>query len=231
MCTRAALRAPPLRLPALRALPPLMLMMRPARRLHERDDSAGTAQRPYILHVEILQQILVDNGFDRAGRGGRTPWRGPAVNQDVQATQLLCRLGDHAVHLLLAGDIGCKRNDAPVRLSSQLSRRRLQIHLVPGYDRHIGPFASQFPRDGFANAPTTASHDRMLVLQSEVHGTLSPWQRDRDSIASLLIVLPERTRRKGCQTQDDVRNVPTCLRQCRRRSSTMRGTHPIPKLR
>src|SRR5712672_1312562 len=29
MCTRAALRAPPLRLPALRALPPLMLMMRP----------------------------------------------------------------------------------------------------------------------------------------------------------------------------------------------------------
>jgi hypothetical protein len=29
MCTRPALRAPPLRLPALRALPPLMLMMRP----------------------------------------------------------------------------------------------------------------------------------------------------------------------------------------------------------
>src|SRR5690242_11991865 len=29
MCTKPALRAPPLRLPALRALPPLMLMMRP----------------------------------------------------------------------------------------------------------------------------------------------------------------------------------------------------------
>src|SRR5882762_4341319 len=29
MCTSAALRAPPLRLPALRALPPLILMMRP----------------------------------------------------------------------------------------------------------------------------------------------------------------------------------------------------------
>ena len=28
----------------------------PARRLHERDDSAGTAQRSDILHVEILQQ-------------------------------------------------------------------------------------------------------------------------------------------------------------------------------
>src|SRR3954471_24277258 len=29
MCTKPALRAPPLRLPAFRALPPLMLMMRP----------------------------------------------------------------------------------------------------------------------------------------------------------------------------------------------------------
>jgi aldose 1-epimerase len=38
---------------------------------------------------------------------------------------------------------------------------------------HIGPFASQFPRDGFADAPATASHDRMLVLQSKIHGILS----------------------------------------------------------
>src|SRR3981189_2365648 len=65
----------------------------PARRLHERDDSAGTAQRSDILHVEVLQQILVDDGFDRAGRGGRAAWCGPAVHQDVQAAQLLCRLG------------------------------------------------------------------------------------------------------------------------------------------
>ena len=145
----------------------------PTRRLHERDDSAGTAQRSHILHVEVLQQILVDDGFDRAGRGGRAAWCGPAVHQDVQAAQLLCRLGDHAVHLLLAGDIGCEGYDAPVRLGSQLPRRRLQIRLVPRHDRHIGPFASEFPRDGFANAPTTASHYCMLVLQSEVHGILS----------------------------------------------------------
>jgi hypothetical protein len=70
-------------------------------------------------------------------------------------------------------DIGCEGNDAPVRLGSQLPRRRLQIRLVPRHDRHIGPFASQFPRDGFADTPTTAGHDRMLVLQSEVHGILS----------------------------------------------------------
>src|SRR5205823_277781 len=80
---------------------------------------------------------------------------------------------------LLTGDIGCEGDDAPVRLGSQLARRRLQIHLVPRHDRHIGPFAGQFPRDGLANAPTAAGHDRMLVLQSEVHGILSPWRRDQ----------------------------------------------------
>jgi hypothetical protein len=65
---------------------------------------------------------------------------------------------------------------------------------VPGLaEHHIDPFASQFPRNGFANAPTAASHDRMLSLQSEVHVTLSPWRRDRDLIASLLIVLSEGT--------------------------------------
>ena len=136
----------------------------PARRLHERDGSAGTAQRSDILHVEILDQILVDDGFNGAGRGGRAPGRRPAVNQDVEAAQLLCRLGDHAVDLLLAGDIGCEGNDAPVRLGRQLPRRRLQIHLVARHDRHIGPFASQFPRDGFANAPAAAGHDRMLAF-------------------------------------------------------------------
>ena len=75
----------------------------------------------------------------------------------------LRRLGDHAVHLLFAGDIGCEGNDAPVRLGSQLPRRHLQIPLVPRHDRHIDPFASQFPRNGFANASTAASHDRMLA--------------------------------------------------------------------
>src|SRR5206468_316236 len=167
-------------------------------RLHEGDDGAGTAQRSDIFRVEILQQILVDDRFDRAGRGSRASWRGPAVNQDVQAAQLLRRLGDHAVHLLLAGDIGCEGNDAPVRLGSQLPRRRLQIPLVPRHDRHIDPFASQFPRNRFANAPTAASYDRTLAFQSEVHGTLSLWRPDCDFIASLLIVLSEETWRKGC---------------------------------
>ena len=54
----------------------------------------------------------------------------------------------------------------------------LQIRLVPGHDRHIGPFASQFPRNGFTGCPDRhASYDRMLAVQSEVHGTLSRWRR------------------------------------------------------
>ena len=114
----------------------------------------------------VTQEHPLMRVFDRAGRGWRTLWRGPAVNEDVQAAQLLRRLGDHAVHLLLPGDIGCEGNDAPVRLDSQLPRRRLQIPLVPRHDRHIDPFASQFPRNDFADAPTAASHDRMLALQT-----------------------------------------------------------------
>src|SRR6516225_9363885 len=145
----------------------------PTRILHERDDSADTAQRAYILDVEILDQILVDDGFDRAGCGGRPAWVGPAVDQDVQTTQLPRRLGNHALHLLLAGNVGGKRKDAPVRGTSQLPRRRLQIRLGARHDRHIDPFASQFPRNGLADAATAASHDRMLALQSEVHGSLS----------------------------------------------------------
>src|SRR5262249_7741386 len=130
-------------------------------------------------------------------RGGRAAWVGPAVDQDVQAAQLLRRLGDHAVHLLLAGDIGRQRNDAPVCRGSQLACRRLQIPLGPRHDRHIDPFARQFPRNGFADAPAAASYDRMLALQSEVHGNLSPWVAWRNFIASPLIVLSEGTWRKG----------------------------------
>src|SRR5208282_841749 len=58
-------------------------------------------------------------------------------------------------------------------------------------------------------APTAAGHDRMLAVQSEVHGTLSPWWRDRNFIASLLIVLSEGTWRKGVATRRTM--YGTCL--------------------
>ena len=35
------------------------------------NDRTGTAQRSYVLHIKILQQFLVDDGFDRSGHGSR----------------------------------------------------------------------------------------------------------------------------------------------------------------
>jgi hypothetical protein len=43
-----------------------------------------------------------------------------------------------------------------------------------GEERNASVFARQFPRDGFADAPTAAGYYRMLALQSEVHGIFSP---------------------------------------------------------
>jgi hypothetical protein len=57
---------------------------------------------------------------------------------------------------------------------------------------------AEFPRDGFADTPTTAGHDRMLVLQSEVHGILSLVGVPR-FCCSTAIVLSEGARRKACQ--------------------------------
>ena len=61
--------------------------------------------------------------------------------------------------------------------------------------------------DGLADAPTAAGNDRMLALQSEVHGILSPWRCDRDFVASGRIVLSEVPSRKSCQTYGDAWNV------------------------
>jgi hypothetical protein len=46
----------------------------------------------------------------------------------------------------------------------------------------------------------------VLVLQSEVHGILSPCRSDRDFAAPLLIVLSEGTWRKACGMRDDASN-------------------------
>jgi len=54
---QAGLRAPPLRLPALRALPPLMLMMRPQPAFFMNGMTARDSAARHILHVEILDQI------------------------------------------------------------------------------------------------------------------------------------------------------------------------------
>src|SRR5262249_47988326 len=151
----------------------------PALLLHEWNDGSGTAQCPDILHIEVLQQILIDYRLDGASRAGRAPWGRSAVDQDMYGAQPLGRLGDHAVNLLPARDVGDQRDDPPVGLAAQLAGSCLQISLVARNDRHVVPFPGQFLCDGFANTPTSTRHDGLLALQSEVHGMSHSWPRDR----------------------------------------------------
>jgi hypothetical protein len=59
----------------------------------------------------------------------------------MYGTQLLGHLGDHAVNLLPASDVGHEREDAPVGLAAQLAGSCLQISIVPRNDRRplLGP--------------------------------------------------------------------------------------------
>src|SRR5262245_58568292 len=92
----------------------------------------------------------------------------------MYGTQLPGPLGDQAVNLLPAGDVGHEREDAPVGLATQLAGSCLQVSLVPRNDRHVDPLPGQLSRDGFADTSTSARHDGPLALQSEVHGSFSP---------------------------------------------------------
>src|SRR6516162_10800930 len=182
MCTRPALRAPPLRLPALRALPPLMLMIRPQPAVFMKGMTAreqrstptyftlkscikSSSMTVSIGPVAVAEPPGADPLFTRMCRP-------PSCCAASATMRFTCSL------LVTSAARGTMRRFVG---GSQLPRRRLQIPLVPRYDRHIDPFASEFPRNGFANAPTAAGHDRIFALQSEVHSTPSPWRRDREN--------------------------------------------------
>src|SRR5262245_32403371 len=92
----------------------------------------------------------------------------------MYGAQLLGYLGDHAVNLLPAGDVGNEWEDATVGLAAQLAGSCLQISLVARNDRHLDPFPGQLSCDGLAGTATSACHDGPLALQSEVHGSFSP---------------------------------------------------------
>jgi hypothetical protein len=170
MCTSEALRAPPLRLPALRALVPLMLMMRPHfLLLEERDGRAAHAQRAHELRVEVhaagRRRSRSRSGRRRGGASGR----GAAVDDDMQPTELLGGLFHHAVHLLSARDVGRQGDDTPVGSAESslaaASRRSLFLEMIATSDS----LARQLPRDGFPDAQTAARYDRALAFESQVH--------------------------------------------------------------
>src|SRR2546428_2687339 len=137
--------------------------------LHVRDRGAGAAERPHVLHVEVLEQVLVDDGLDGAGGRGRAPGRRAAVDQDVQPAELPSRLGHHRVHLRLAGDVGDQRDHAAARLGRQLARGGFELILRAGRDRHVRALAGQLSGNRLSDAEAASGHDRTFALKPEVH--------------------------------------------------------------
>src|ERR1700730_14841353 len=227
MWTRAALRAPPLRLPALRALPPLMLMMRPQPAVFMKGMTAReqrSAPTYFVLKsCSKSSSTTVSIGpVAVAEPPGADPLltrmcRPPSCCAASATMRSTCSL------LVTSAARGTMRRFVSAASSRAVASRsplfRATIPPPP-------PLGSQFPRNGFANAPTAASHDRMLALQSEVHGTLSPC-----CVTAILTLLSElfSLREPGAGVARRRTMYGTCLhclRQSRRRSSTIHGRTP-----
>ncbi len=195
MCTKPALRAPPLRLPALRALPPLLLMMRPqAAILHERNDRAGTAQRSDILHIEILDQILLDNGFDRAGRGGRAPRADPLLTMMCRPPSCSAASATMRSTCSLLVTSPCEGNDAPVCLGSQLPPVASRSALFAPRSPHL-PLREPIHARSLCRCPRLPpSHDPCLSCKPRSMAFSPLSERPRFWCSPGLIVLFERTR-------------------------------------
>ena len=201
------MRAPPLRLPALRALAPLMLTMRPQPCFFMSGMTARQQRSaPTYFTLKSSSRSSSTIGFDRSDGAGRTARRGAAVHQDVHAAELPCRLGDHGVDLILAGDIGGQRKDAPVRFGRQLLRRRLQVGA--GCARRSPRRRLRAPVRGqwLCRCPGCRPSRSHACPAVRAPWRLSPRPR---FCASRRIVLAERTRRKSCP-------------QCGKRSATRR---------
>src|SRR5438477_12960871 len=151
MCTRPALRAPPLRLPALRALPPLMLMMRP-QPASFMNGMTAREQRSAPTYFTLKSSIKSSSMTVSIGpvAVAEPPGADPLLTRMCRPPSCCAASATMRSTLLLAGDIGWEGNDAPVRLGGQLSRRRLQIPLVP---RHpIAAHLTDLGRSCFASA-------------------------------------------------------------------------------
>src|SRR6266480_1583555 len=153
MCTRPALRAPPLRLPALRALPPLMLMMRPQPAVFMKGMTARE-QRSAPTYFTLKSTIKSSS---------ITVSIGPvAVAEPPGADPLLTRM---------CTPPSCCAASATIRSTCSLlvtsaARGTIRRFVSAASSRAVASRSALF-------RATIASHDRMLVPQSEVHGILS----------------------------------------------------------
>ena len=173
-CTSEVLRAPPLRLPAFRALVPLMLMMRP-QPCSFRYGMAARAQRSAPTYFTLKScsrssSTMVSMGPVAVAEppGGEplfTRMCSPPSCAAAWAT-----MASTCARLVTSAD---QRDDAAPGLGGQLPRRRLQRVLRARHDGDVRAFAGQLPRDGLADAEAAAGHDRVLAFEPQVHGLAS----------------------------------------------------------
>ena len=91
----------------------------PARRAHVGDRGAGEAERPQVLDVEVMEQVVVDNGVDVSDRGGRSAGMGPAVDEDVEPPERFDGPFDGAVDVVPLRDVAGERDDLASRFAGR----------------------------------------------------------------------------------------------------------------
>ena len=173
-CTRETLRAPPLRFPAERAFPPLILMMRPHPSLLEEGDySLGEPERSHVLDVEVPLQYLLVHRLDGADGLRRAAGEGSAVHQNMQSAQQGSRLFDAPVYLLRVCHVEDERVCLPAGGVSYLLGRSFQFIVRSRDHHHVGALSRQFHGNGFADSPSPTGHQRFLVCYSQIHSSNS----------------------------------------------------------
>src|SRR5438552_3076013 len=176
-CTSEVLRAPPLRLPALRALVPLMLMMRP-HFCSFRYGMTARAQRSAPTYFTLKSWSRSSSTTDSIG---------PVADAEPPGGEpLFTRMCRPPSWFAAWATIASTWARLVTSAASGMTRRPLELLLGAGDDRHVDPFAGQLPRDGLADAKAASGHDRVLASEPQVHcapsvslGTCSPSSRTR----------------------------------------------------
>ena len=138
--------------------------------LEQGNGGPGAAQRADELHVEVADQVLVDEVLDGAGGRGRAAGQGRAVDQDVQTAQSIGGLVDHPVNLLAIGGVEGHGDGAAAGGLGDLGGGRLQIGHGARTDHHVGALARQLQGDSLADAAAGAAHKCQFAFKSKIHG-------------------------------------------------------------
>ena len=136
---------------------------------HERGCLPRAAQVAQHLHVQRLLELV--GGQVVQPRVGRQPrHRGCAVDQDVDAAQLLRGAPHQCPYRGIVSSIRRHRYDPAVARGSTQLRRRLLQRLAPARgDRHRHPGRCQLRRHRPSDAAAAPGHHRRPSLQFQIH--------------------------------------------------------------